>query len=163
MFARPPSEFRDLVMLAPVASRLRIETSTAAAAAVVLVALGAAVYELPHSLRMTQKQVDKNAGLSSVDRELAPARAYGVHQDLAVRAAAVIPRDGVFVVTTTGQPAGVAAAPFYAYWLLPRRHTDDVASAQWIVDWGTPPASLGVKTSVAADLGGGAQVLRVER
>jgi hypothetical protein len=129
----------------------------------VVVALGAAVYELPHSLSSAQKQVETNAGRTSLDRELAPAQTYGVHQDLAVRAASVIPRNGTFYVATGGQPSAVAAPPFYAYWLLPRRHTDDLGSAQWVVDWGADPSQLAVKTRVVADLGGGAQVLRVER
>jgi len=138
-------------------------TSAAAAALLAVVALLAAVTELPSSLRKAQEQVETNAGLTSVDRELAPARAYGVHADLALRAAEVLPRDAVFYVASAGQSASVAAPPFYAYWLLPRRHTDDVGNADWIVDWGADPAQLGVKTEVVADLGGGAEVLRVRR
>ena len=126
-------------------------------------ALGAAVVHLPKSLRQTQRQVDTNAGLTRVERELAPTRAYAIHADLALRAADVIPRNGVFYVATGGQSGSGGGPPFYAYWLLPRRHTDDVHAAGWIVSWGADPARLGVKTKVVADLGGGAEVLRVER
>jgi len=137
--------------------------TSAAAALLVAVALVAAVKELPSSLRATQKEVETNAGLSSLDRELAPAHAFDVHESLAVRAAELLPKDAVFYVATGGGAGSVAAPPFYAYWLLPRRHTDDLGSAGWIVDFGADPAKLGVKVDVVADLGGGAEVLKVRR
>jgi hypothetical protein len=145
-----------------VAARNRHLTS-AAAALLVAVALVAAVKELPSSLRDSQQQTETNAGLSSLDRELAPAHAFDVHESLALRAAEVIPRDAVFYVATGGGAGSVAAPPFYAYWLLPRRHTNDLGAAGWIVDFGADPAALGVKVDVVADLGGGAEVLRVRR
>ena len=136
---------------------------SAAAGLVAVVALVAAVVELPHSLRSTQKQVAANAGLSLQDRELAAARAYGVNQSLAVAAAQVLPRDAVFYVAVGDQPGSTAAPPFLAYWLLPRRHTDKLGDAQWILDDGADSNALGVKTKVVDDLGGGAEILRVER
>jgi hypothetical protein len=143
---------------------LRILRLTSVAVALVTaVALGAALSQLPDALRASQQQISTNAGLSLQDRELAPASAYGVHGGLALRAAVDIPRDGVFYVATGGQGGSTAAPPFYAYWLLPRRHTDDIGSAGWIVDFGADPASLGVKVKVVDDLGGGAQVLQVLR
>jgi len=137
--------------------------TSAAAALLVAVALVAAVKELPSSLRATQKEVETNAGLSSLDRELAPAHAFDVHESLAVRAAELLPKNAVFYVATGGGPGSVASPPFYAYWLLPRRHTNDLGSAGWIVDFGADPAKLGVKVDVVADLGGGAEVLKVRR
>jgi hypothetical protein len=126
-------------------------------------ALAAALWQLPDSLRGAQARIDANAGLPTLERELDPARAYSVHGRLATLAAEILPRDAVFYVATGGQPGSDAAGPFYAYWLLPRRHTDDVAAADWIVSFGADPARLGVKVDVVADLGGGAQVLRVRR
>jgi len=145
-----------------VAARSRHWTS-AAAALLAAAALAAAVWQLPESLRGTQARIDTNAGLSTLQRELAPARAYGVHEDLVLRAAEILPRDAVFYVATGGQPGSDAAGPFYAYWLLPRRRTDDVNSAGWILAFGADTARLGVKFDVAADLGGGAAVLKVLR
>ena len=137
--------------------------TSAAAALLAAVALLAALKQLPSSLRTAQAQIETNAGLSPLERELAPARAFDVHQDLAVRAAQLLPRDAVFYVATGGGPGSVAAPPFYAYWLLPRRHTDDAGAAGWIISFGADPARLPVKVDVVADLGGGAQVLRVRR
>jgi hypothetical protein len=145
-----------------VARRFRHLTAVASVV-IAAVALAAAVTQLPHSLRDTQKQVSTNAGLSRVQLELEPARVYGMHQDLALRAAQVLPRDAVYYVATAGQPGSDGAPSFYAYWLLPRRHTDDIHQADWVVSWDAKPATLGVKTRVVADLGGGAQVLKVER
>ena len=130
---------------------------------IAVVALAAAVLELPHSLRLTQSRVAANAGLSLEQRELAAARAYDVNQSLAESAAQVLPRNAVFYVATGDQPGSTAAPPFLAYWLLPRRHTDDPGDAGWIVDFGADPSRLGVKAKVVQDLGGGAEILRVER
>jgi hypothetical protein len=137
--------------------------ASAAAALVVAVALVAAVRQLPSSLGAAQAQIETNAGLSPVERELAPARAFDVHQDLALRAADVMPRDAVYYVATGGGAGSVAAQSFYAYWLLPRRRTEDLGSADWIVNFGADATKLGVKFDVVADLGPGAQVLKVRR
>lgn len=144
------------------ASRSR-HLASAAAALLVAVALLAAVKQLPRSLSSEQAQVETNAGLSNLDRELAPAHAFDVHESLAVRAADVMPRDAVFYVATGAGAGSVAAPSFYAYWLLPRRRTTELGSAGWIVNFGADATKLGVKFDVVADLGGGAQVLKVHR
>jgi hypothetical protein len=138
-------------------------TSASAAVLIAVVALLAAVWELPSSLRATQAHITTTAGLSLAERELAPGLAYGVHADLAVRAAQVIPRNAVFYVATGSGAGSVASPPFYAYWLLPRRHTSELGNADWIVNFGADASTLGVKVDVVLDLGGGAQVLRVRR
>jgi hypothetical protein len=144
------------------AARSRHVTSIAVAVLVGVVLL-AALKQLPKSLRAAQAQISTNAGLSSLDRELAPAHAYDVHESLAVRAAELLPRNAVFYVVTGSGAGSVAAPPFYAYWLLPRRRTNDLGSAGWIVNFGADASQLPVKFDVVADLGGGAQVLRVRR
>jgi hypothetical protein len=137
--------------------------TSAAALLIAAVALLAAVKQLPSSLRATQTRIAANEGLSPVERELDPARAFGVHQGLALRADELLPRDAVFyVATTAGQAGAVAAPPFYAYWLLPRRHTDNLGLAQWVLSFGVDPTQLAVGVDVVADVGG-AQVLRVRR
>src|SRR5262245_11634900 len=95
------------------------------AALIAAIALFTALWQLPDSLRSSQERIDASAPLSSQDRELEPATAYSVHATLAVRAAEVIPEDGVFYVATGGQPGSDAASSFYVYWLLPRRQTRD--------------------------------------
>jgi hypothetical protein len=145
-----------------VATRLRQLTSQAAALLAV-VALVDSAKQLPTSLRATNTRVEANAGLSSVQRELAPTRQYGMNQELVLRAAEILPRDAVFAIAG-GRQARLSGAPFfYAYWLLPRRHTDDLSKSDWIVSWGADPSRLGVKVDVVADLGDGAKVLRVHR
>jgi hypothetical protein len=121
------------------------------------------VKQLPSSLRSAQAQIETNAGLTLTERELDAARANDVHQDLALRAAELLPRNAVFYVATGVGGQGTIAAPvFYAYWLLPRRRAPDAASADWILNFGADPSTLGVKYDVVADLGG-AQVLKVRR
>lgn len=137
--------------------------SAAAGLLLAAIALVAAVKQLPHSLRAEQARISTNAGLTPLERELAPARAFDIHEELAVRAAQLIPRNGVFYVATGTSAGSVGSPPFYAYWLLPRRRAADITSADWIVDFGADPAQLGVKVDVVADLGGGAEVLKVRR
>ena len=137
--------------------------SSAAATLIALVALFAALKQLPTSLRAAQRQVETTAGLSDVQRELAPANTYQVNGSLLLRAQELIPKNDVFYVATGGQPGLGAASPFSAYWLLPRRHTEEPSSAQWILSYGGDPAQLGVRYKVVSDLGGGAELLRVEQ
>jgi hypothetical protein len=128
-----------------------------------LVALLVAVRQLPRSIRTAHARVEANSGFSSLQRELAPARWWGMNERLLLRAEQVLPRDAVYSVAVGRQQASLGAPLFYAYWLLPRRRTKDVSRAEWIVLWGADRSRLGVKTDVVADLGGGAEVLRVRR
>ena len=144
------------------ATRLRQLTSHAALLLAVVALLDSAK-QLPVSLRATKARVNANAGLSSVQRELAPTRQYGINQELVLRAAEILPRDAVFSIVGDRRASTSGAAFFYAYWLLPRRHTDDPSASDWIVSWGADPSRLGVHVDVVVDLGGGAEVLRVRR
>lgn len=128
-----------------------------------VIALLAAVKQLPSSLRATQARIDATAGMSSVQRELEPARAWGINEKLALRAAQILPRDAVFLTVGDRRAQTTGAPFFYAYWLLPRRHTDDPHGADWIVSWGGHLSRLGVKADVVANLGDGAEILRVRR
>ena len=142
--------------------RLRQLTSHVALL-VAVVALLDSAKQLPTSLRATKSRIDANAGLSSVQRELAPTRQYGMNQELVVRAAEILPRDAVFSIVVDRRASTSGAPFFYAYWLLPRRHTVDPSQADWIVSLRADRSRLSVKTDVVADLGAGAKVLHVRR
>ena len=128
-----------------------------------VVALVDAAKQLPDSIRTTRARVEANDGLPMVKRELAPAREYGINQQLLLRAAEILPRHTVFSFVGDRRARASGAPFFYAYWLLPRRHTNDPSASDWIVSWGADPSRLGVHADVVADLGGGAEVLRVRR
>ena len=130
---------------------------------VAVVALLDSAKQLPTSLRATKSRIDANAGLSSVQRELAPTRQYGMNQELVLRAAEILPRDAVYALVGDRQASTSGAMFFYAYWLLPRRHTLDPSQADWIVSLRADRSRLSVKTDVVADLGAGAKVLHVRR
>ena len=134
-------------------------------ALLVAVAFLLALRELPKSVRAAHARIAENAELSPLERELAPTRAFGLNPSLILRADEVLPPDAVFhVVMGPGSVSGQgAAAPFSAYWLLPRRHTSDPHRADWILSFGGDMAHLGVKFDVVADLGEGMQLLRVRR
>ena len=134
-----------------------------AAALLAVVALLAAVRELPRSLRTEHERVQANAGLSHRQRELAPARWWGLNERLLLRAEQLLPRDAVYSISVGRQQASLGVPLFYPYWLLPRRRTRDIRAAQWIVLWGGDRSRLGVETDVVADLGSRGEVLRVRR
>ena len=139
------------------------ELTRAGAALVVVVALIAALEQFPSSVRQADGRIDENAGLSQLDRELAPSRAFGLDPSLILLADERLPPDAVFYVAVgNGLASGHdAAAPFAAYWLLPRRHTEDPARADWILSFGADDAQLGVKVELVEDLGNGSRLLRV--
>jgi hypothetical protein len=135
------------------------------AALLAVVALAAAAEQLPSSVRAADTLIAENAGLSRLDRELAPTRSFGLNPALILLADERLPQHAVFYVATgEGLASGHdAAAPFSAYWLLPRRHTDDVRQAEWILSFGADPAQLGVEVDLVEDLGDGSRLLRVRR
>jgi hypothetical protein len=134
-----------------------------AAALLAAVALLAAARQLPRSLATAHARVETNAGLPHLQRELAPARFWGMNQRLLLRAERILPRDAVYSIAVGRRQASRGVLYFYPYWLLPRRRATDPARAQWIVLWGADRSRLGVATDVVAELGGGAEVLRVRR
>lgn len=129
------------------------------------VALVTAFEQLPSSVRATDEEVAENVELSPLERELAPTRSYGLNPSLILRADELLPRDAVFhVATGEGMLSGHdAAAPFSAYWLLPRRHTADPRRAEWILSHGANVDQLGVEVDLVDDLGQGLRLLRVRR
>jgi hypothetical protein len=141
------------------------QVTRAGAAVLAVVALATAAKQLPSSVRAADALIAENAGLSRLDRELAPTRSFGLNPALILLADDRLPRDAVFYVATgEGLASGHdAAAPFSAYWLLPRRHTDDVRQAEWILSFGADPAQLGVDVDVVEDLGDGSRLLQVRR
>jgi hypothetical protein len=147
-----------------VASGLRNLTQITAAL-IVAFALLAASKQLPHSLLEVDREVRENAPLSRPERDLAPARAFALNPTLILRAAELIPQDAVFYVARgEGQSSALdAAAPFSAYWLLPRRQTTEPRRADWILSFGADPAGLEVDVEVVENNLGepGWQLLRV--
>ena len=129
-------------------------------------ALGAAAHELPESARAVQGQVERKPA-DPLEREVAPAYAFGLDPTLALRAGEVLPRDAVFTVLVGGDAGSArdAQQPFTVYWLLPRRYTPDPGQAEWLVNYGTDASELGLALEVVADDVGrpGWQLLRVRR
>jgi hypothetical protein len=140
----------------------RSQATSAAALLLALVALLLAVRQLPRSLRDAHARVTADAGLSSLQRELAPARFWGMNERLLLRAQQVIPANAIYTVAAGRRQSAHGVPLFYGYWLLPRRHTRDLHATQWIVLWGKSRSALGVPTELVARAGGG-EILRVRR
>jgi hypothetical protein len=141
------------------------QLTRAGAFLLVFVAAITAAKQLPSSVRATDAAIAENKGLSRLERELAPTRAFELDPSLILRADERLPADAVFYVAVgQGLASGHdAAPPFSAYWLLPRRHTDDPRRADWILSFGADPAQLGVEVEVVEALGDGSRLLRVRR
>jgi hypothetical protein len=134
-----------------------------AAAFLAVVALLAAARQLPRSLRTEHARVEADAGRSAFERELAPARYWRLNARLLLRADRILPPHTVYSVAVGRRQELMGVPLFYGYWLLPRRRAKHDRGAQWIVLWGKDRSRLAVKTDVVANVGAGAQVLRVRR
>jgi hypothetical protein len=92
-----------------------------------------------------------------------------VHPEIFVAASKAMPRDALYyVVTGPGVPGASASAlgwvrPFAAYWLLPRRRTDDLAQAEWVLSYGGDPASTGLQFRRTVALGPRILLAQVKR
>lgn len=140
----------------------------AAASLLAFLLLAAAVVELPRALRAADARVGLAAGMSRAERDLAPARAVNLEPALVLRAADVVPEDASYHVHVAEDFAAAdpvtaeAAAPFAAYWLLPRRQVAGPAEADWILSFGSP-GDMPVEAEVVEEPAEGQRLLRVTR
>jgi hypothetical protein len=116
------------------------------------VAAGAALWQLPHVAREVHADIANGRSLTPLQRALGPTEGVRlVHPEIFLAASKAMPRHALYyVVTGPGVPRATASAlgwvrPFAAYWLLPRRRTDDLPQAEWVLAYGGDPASTGLR------------------
>lgn len=126
-----------------------------AAAVVVVLALFAAAARAPGVVRAGYDSV-RAPGQSATQRELAP---FGSEiAGLIVAAAKAIPGAATYTIVFGDAPpvsidAEGGAASTFQYWLLPRRYTPDLASAEWVIAYHHASETVGVRYREEIPLG----------
>lgn len=115
------------------ANRPRPLTS-GAAAFLCGVALLAAVRQVPRSVRAAENRVHATSRLPRLQRELEPARFWGMNERLLLRAEQRIPKGATYWIDAGPREARTGVPLFYAYWLLPRRREKNPVGARWVID-----------------------------
>ena len=106
-------------------------------------------------------------GLTPAERSLLPARSFDISTELFVAAAADLPRDATFYVATgnridiSNENVLPKTPIFAAYWLLPRRMTDDPERADWVLSYGADLSALGLDYARVIDVAPGQQLAEV--
>lgn len=129
--------------------------------------VAAAVWRVVPAFDWADGQIDATAGLTRLQREVAPARAVDIDPRPIERAATVIPPDATFAILVgasypfTHEISGQTLPAWAAYRLLPRRRVADAAAADWVISYGEPLAPYNVYPVRTVDLGLGVTLARV--
>jgi hypothetical protein len=150
-------------MRLPDSARSLVAWSAAVAAGAV------ALWYVPGELRDAWGEIRNASAQPELERRLLPARVVGLDETgIFLRAVAEIPRDSVYYVDV-GEAAPVSdraldwVRPFATYWLLPRRRTDELGEAQWILSYGGDLEALGLRYARVVPVGPGLALAEVRR
>ena len=134
-----------------------------------LAAVGVGLWRIPGAFRSSQQAVDTVRGLTQVERSLLPARSFDISTELFVAAAKDLPVDATFYVATGTRGIDISnefvlpkTPIFAAYWLLPRRETNDPQQADWVLSYGADLSALGLDYARVIDVGPGQQLAEVQ-
>jgi hypothetical protein len=134
-----------------------------------LAAVGVGLWRVPGTFRSSQQAVDAVRGLTPVERSLLPARSFDISTELFVAAAQDLPNETTFYIATgngiqvSNQYVLPKAPVFAAYWLLPRRMTNDPRQAAWVLSYGGDLSALDLDYARVIDVGPGQQLAEVRR
>ena len=135
-------------------------------AGVLVVCLAAAAVRIPTILRhAVDAGTDGRPG--TVERELGPADAMDVPNEVIARAEQVIPPDATYNLVlgpqfelTETQRAGIPVV--LRYYLLPRHEVQGTEGADWVIAYGQSSESLGIRYRREVPLADGVNALEVE-
>ncbi len=134
-----------------------------------LAAVGVGLWRIPGAFRSSQQAVDTVRGLTPTERSLLPARSFDISTELFVAAAKDLPVDATFYVATGTKGIAVSnefvlpkTPIFAAYWLLPRRESNDPQQADWVLSYGADLTALGLDYARVIDVGPGQQLAEVQ-
>jgi len=134
-----------------------------------LAAVGVGLWRIPGAFRSSQQAVDSVRGLTPVERSLLPARSFDISTELFVAAAKDLPVDATFYVATGTKGIDISnefvlpkTPIFAAYWLLPRRETNDPQQADWVLSYGANLSALGLDYARVIEVGPGQQLAEVQ-
>jgi hypothetical protein len=132
-----------------------------------LAAVGVGIWRVPGTFRSAQQAVDVVHGLTPTERSLLPARSFDISTELFVAAAQDLPPDATFYVATgnaidvSNQFVLLKTPIFAAYWLLPRRMTNDPKQADWVLSYGADLKALDLDFTHVIDVAPGQQLAEV--
>jgi hypothetical protein len=127
---------------------------------------GSVLVAAPFQFRDVSSAISEWVGQSPQRRELAPARAVGIDEGILVGAQRLIPRHAVYHVApgpVVSNTPWLAYRPLSFYWLFPRRYTNDIGSAGWILSFNGGFRQLGLDYSRIWHLEHGVVVAKVQR
>jgi hypothetical protein len=136
---------------------------------VLLAAVGVGLWRVPGVFRSSQQAVDVVRGLTPTERSLLPARSFDISTELFVAAAKDLPADATFYVAVgngievSNQNVLPKTPVFAAYWLLPRRMTNDPEQADWVLSYGADLRTLDLNYIRVIDVASGEQLAEVRR
>jgi len=118
---------------------------------VLAVVIGSAAVEAPLAFRDVASAISEWAGRSVQERELAPARPVGIDERILLGAQRLIPRHATYHVApgpvVPNPTTWMAYRPLSFYWLFPRRYTNDIGPARWILSFNGGFRQLGLRYS----------------
>lgn len=134
---------------------------------VAVAAAAATLAYVPRDLRDVWRDVRNASAQTRLERQLAPARVVGLQEtSIFLVARDVIPARSTYYVAV-GEAAGRSAfdwvRPFATYWLLPRRRTDELGEAAWILAYGADLKALGLPYARVITIGPGLALAEVQR
>jgi hypothetical protein len=125
---------------------MRVPVRSHVARGIALAAAGVAVWHVPGELRDAWSEARNASARTRLERQLGPADVVGLSEtDIFLRADEAIPRSATYYVDLSSSSGELAwVRPFATYWLLPRRRTDDLAEAEWILSYRGDLEALGL-------------------
>jgi hypothetical protein len=134
--------------------------------AVLAAVVVSAAVAVPFQFHDVAHAISEWAGGGSEQRELAPSRAVGIDPQVLLGAQRLIPPHAVYHVApgpVVSNSPWLAYRPLSFYWLFPRRYTNDIGPARWILSFNGGLRQLGLHYSRIWHLKHGVAVAEVER
>jgi hypothetical protein len=136
--------------------------------ALALAAVAVSVWQVVPGTRDTIDAARDLRHETVADREIAPAYALSMPPGVLRGAASVLPPNARYTIVvgdTVPLPGALdqAIKPMLASWLLPRRFTGDLAQADWVIAYGSPSETLGVRVRRETEIEAGVVVVEVDR
>jgi hypothetical protein len=150
-------------MCARQSARSLVGLAAAAAAAAV------GLWHVPGEIRDAWGDVRNASAQPALERRLLPARVAGLEDTgIFLRAAEEMPPGAIYYVDVPTSDPGHDPAldwvrPFATYWLLPRRRTDELGEAEWILSYRGDLGALGLPYGRVLQVGDGLALAEVRR
>jgi hypothetical protein len=117
---------------------------------ILIFAVGVTAWETPFAFRDVSRAISDWVGKNPQQRELAPAHAVAIDDRILLGARRLIPPHAIYHVApgpVIPNSPWEAYRPLSFYWLFPRRYTNDIGPADWILSFNGGFRQLGLEYS----------------